>query len=207
MGNRDPRVDAYIAAAAPFARPILEHLRELVHRGAPEIVETFKWGMPFFTQKKNVCHMAAFKAHCAFGFWTGRIAAATGKEGEAMGQFGRITSLDDLPPDRRLVALVREAVALDERAAKAPPRPKSPKPPKPEVEVPEDLRKALSAREHAAARKTFEGFAPSHRREYVEWLDEARTDATRAKRLATTLEWLAEGKPRNWKYRKRPKSR
>jgi len=203
MGTRDPRVDAYIARAEPFARPILEHLRELVHRGAPDVVETIKWGMPFFARKKNLCHMAAFKAHCAFGFWTGRIAGATGKEGEAMGQFGRIASLEDLPSDRKLVALVREAVALDEREEKTPARPKRPPP---EVEVPEDLQKALRARKHAAARKTFEAFPPSHRREYVEWIAEAKTEATRAKRLATTLEWLTEGKPRNWKYMKRPKS-
>lgn len=204
MGSRDPRVDAYIAAAAPFARPILEHLRELVHRGAPEIVETIKWGMPFFTREKNVCHMAAFKAHCAFGFWTGRMTGSTGKEGEAMGQFGRIASLADLPSDRKLVALVRAAVALDERGGKTPARPKKTGP---DIDVPEDLQMALRTRKHATARKTFEAFPPSHRREYVEWIAEAKTEATRAKRLASTLEWLAEGKPRNWKYMKRPKPR
>jgi len=203
MGQRDPRVDAYIAKAAPFARPILAHLRELVHRGAPEIVETIKWGMPFFALQRNICHMAAFKAHCAFGFWTGSVVGTTGKEGEAMGQFGRIASLDDLPADERILALVREAVAVD---AKGEPSSARPRKAKPEAEVPEDLAKALRSKKHAAAKKTFEAFPPSHRREYVEWIVEAKTDATRAKRLATTLEWLAEGKPRNWKYAKHPKS-
>lgn len=203
MGSRDPRVDAYIAEAAPFARPILEHLRELVHRGAPEIVETIKWGMPFFTLQRNICHMAAFKAHCAFGFWTSRVAGATGKEGEAMGQFGRIASLDDLPADRKILALVREAVAIDAKGEKSPARPRKTKP---EAEVPEVLAKALRSKKHATAKKTFDAFPPSHRREYVEWIAEAKTEETRAKRLATTLEWLAEGKPRNWKYTKRPRS-
>lgn len=203
MGSRDPRVDAYIAEAAPFARPILEHLRELVHRGAPEIVETIKWGMPFFSLRRNLCHMAAFKAHCAFGFWTSRVVGTTGKEGEAMGQFGRIASLADLPADRKILALVREAVAVDAKGEKSPARPRKTKP---EAEVPEVLAKALRSKKHAAAKRTFDAFPPSHRREYVEWLLEAKTEATRAKRLATTLEWLAEGKPRNWKYSKLPKS-
>ncbi len=197
MGQRDPRIDAYIAKAAPFARPILEHLRALVHRAAPEIVETVKWGMPFFVQGGNVCHMAAFKAHCGFGFWRGGLAGGTGKEGEAMGQFGRLTTLDDLPPERELVALVRAAVAANASGVKKPARPRAPRP---EAEVPEDLARALRSRGNAAARKTFEGFAPSHRREYIEWIVEAKTEATRARRLATTLDWLAEGKSRNWRY-------
>jgi len=197
MARRDPRVDSYIARAAPFARPILEHLRELVHRGDPAITETIKWGMPSFEHGGIVCHMAAFKAHVAFGFWRGDLVGATGKEKEAMGQFGRIVTLDDLPADRTVVALVKKAAALNEQGV---PKATKPKRPKPELPVPEDLAAALG--KNAKARTTFEGFPPSHRREYVEWITEAKTDATRARRVATTLEWLAEGKPRNWKYRK-----
>ncbi|HSM14866.1 MAG TPA: YdeI/OmpD-associated family protein [Thermoanaerobaculia bacterium] len=196
MGTRDPRVDAYIAKAAPFAQPILEHLRGLVHRGDPAITETIKWGMPSFEHGGIVCHMAAFKAHVAFGFWRAGLVGSTGREQEAMGQFGRIATLDDLPADRTVVALVKKAAALNEKGA---PKATKPKRPKPELPVPKDLAAAL--RKNAKARKTFEGFPPSHRREYVEWITEAKTDATRARRLATTLEWLAEGKPRNWKYR------
>jgi hypothetical protein len=202
MGTRDSRVDAYIKKAAPFARPILEHLRELVHRAEPAIEETIKWGMPFFERGGIVCHMAAFKAHVAFGFWRGRLDAPTGREKEAMGNFGRIGSIDDLPADRTVIALVRKAAARAKQEAAAPVKPAPARRAKPELPVPKDLAAAL--KKNAKARRTFEGFPPSHRREYVEWIAEAKTDATRARRLATTLEWLAEGKPRNWKYMRKP---
>lgn len=191
----DPRFDDYIEKSAEFARPILRHLRELVHRGFPGIEETMKWGMPTFEHRGIVCHMAAFKAHATFGFWHGELVGKTGKEKEAMGQFGKIRSLSDLPPDRAIVALVRKAVALNASGVKKPPKLKHPKRP---LRVPRDLAEALES--SARARKTFEGFPPSHRREYVEWITEAKTDATRARRLQTTIEWLAEGKARNWKY-------
>ncbi|GMU65067.1 MAG: hypothetical protein AMXMBFR36_13410 [Acidobacteriota bacterium] len=199
MPTRDPRIDAYIAKAAPFARPILEHLRKLVHEGCPEVVETIKWSAPAFDFEGSLANMAAFKAHATFGFWKGSLVFESDKEKEAMGQFGRIASLDDLPSDRTVIALVKKAAKLNASGAKVS-RPL--KHPKPALATPPDLAAAL--KKNAKARATFEGFPPSHKREYVEWIVEAKTDATRAKRLATTLEWLAEGKSRNWKY-ERPK--
>ncbi len=197
MPKPDPRVDAYIAKAAPFARPILAHLRALVHRAEPEIVETMKWGMPFFEREGIVCHLAAFKAHCAFGIWRGGQLEKTGKEGEAMGQFGRIATLGDLPPDATIVALAKKAVARNlagEKAARPVKRAKQP------IPMPAELAGALA--KNRAARTTFDAFPPGQQREYLEWITEAKTEATRDKRIATAVEWLAEGKTRMWKYRK-----
>lgn len=198
MGNRDPRVDAYVAKSAPFAQPILRHLRETIHSASPDIEETMKWSFPHFTHHGIVCSMAAFKEHCAFGFWKQDLVLgdtpAVGKE--AMGQFGRIRSLADLPSRRVLVGYVRRAMRLNEQGVKvsrktvakrAAPR------------LPADLKAALV--EHPAATASFERFSPSQRREYVEWIIEAKREDTRARRLATAVEWIAEGKPRHWKYR------
>lgn len=197
MPKTDPRVDAYIAEAAPFARPILAHLRALVHRAEPAIEETMKWGMPFFEREGIVCHLAAFKAHCAFGIWRGGQLEKTGKEGEAMGQFGRIATLGDLPPDAAIVALAKKAVARNlagEKAARPVKRAKQP------IPMPAELAGALA--KNRAARTTFDAFPPGQQREYLEWITEAKTAATRDKRIATAVEWLALGKTRNWKYRK-----
>lgn len=200
MGARDPRVDAYVAKAAPFARPILEHLREVVHGACPDVEETIRWGFPHFDAEGLLCSMAAFKAHCAFGFHKAALLfdGAPAKDG-AMGHFGRIAALSDLPPKRELVRLVRAARKLNEEGAAAPAT-KAGKP-KPPVEVPADLTAAL--RRNAKARAAFDGFPPSHRREYVEWIVEAKKDETRQRRIAQAVEWLAEGKSRNWKYERR----
>jgi hypothetical protein len=197
MPQSDPRVDAYIAKAAPFARPILAHLRELVHRAEPGIAETIKWGMPFFECAGIVCHMAAFKAHCAFGLWRGGPTAKTGKKGEAMGHFGRITALADLPPDAAIVKLVRAAIERNRSGEKVPVKPKAPRAP---IAMTAELRAALA--KNRVAKATFDGFSPSQQRDYLEWITEAKTAATRDKRIATAIEWLAEGKPRDWKYRR-----
>ena len=195
--SRDPRVDAYIAKQADFAQPILKHLRETVHSACPGVEETLKWSMPSFLYKgKILAGMAAFKAHATFGFWrSSEVLGETGAERDAMGQFGRLTSLDDLPSPDQLMALVRKAMAAIDSGPAAP-KPK--KAPKPELPTPDDLRAALDSNAKAAA--TFEGFPPSCRREYVEWVTEAKRPETRAKRVAQTIEWLAEGKRRNWKY-------
>jgi uncharacterized protein YdeI (YjbR/CyaY-like superfamily) len=195
--SRDPRVDAYIARQADFARPILEHLREAVHAACPEVEEAIKWSMPNFVYRgKILANMAAFKAHAAFGFWrSSDVLGEAGAERDAMGQFGRLTSGDDLPPPDQLEALIRKAMAAID-SGPAPARPK--KSPKPELPAPEDLRAALDAAPKATA--TFDAFPPSCRREYVEWVTEAKRPETRAKRIAQTVEWLAEGKRRNWKY-------
>jgi uncharacterized protein YdeI (YjbR/CyaY-like superfamily) len=194
----DPRIDAYIARAAPFAAPILEHVRTLVHNICPAVEEAIKWGAPAFVyQGKILLVMAAFKSHAALNFWRGEEVAATGTSGNAMGQFGRIASLEQLPDDAELAALIRNAVALID-AGPAPRKPKHP--PKHPAEVPAELVAALS--ENPAAQATFDGFPPSARRDYADWIAEAKRPETRAKRVADAVTWLAEGKRRNWKYEK-----
>ena len=195
--SRDPRIDDYIARQADFARPILEHLRAVIHAACPETEETLKWSMPSFLYKgKILANMAAFKAHAAFGFWRAReVVGETGAERDSMGQFGRLTSAADLPPPAELDALIRKAMAAID-SGPAPARPK--KPPKPELATPDDLRTALDAAPKAAA--TFDAFPPSCRRDYVEWVTEAKRPETRAKRIAQAVEWMAEGKKRHWKY-------
>lgn len=197
MANRDPRIDAYIAKSADFAKPILEHLRSVVHAAYPDVEEAIKWNCPHFLYEgKLVCSMAAFKQHCSFHFWHGKdVVGETHQEG--MGQFGKITSIKELPNKKELVAYVRKAMALRDagvtRQRSAPAR-------KPPLVLPADF--AALLKKHTTARKNYEAFSPSAQREYVEWITEAKTDATRQKRIATALEWLAEGKHRNWKYQK-----
>lgn len=190
--SRDPRVDDYIARAAPFARPILEHLRAMVHKAIPDADEAIKWGMPHFTFKgKNVAGMAAFKAHCSFGIH------GDGNAVEGIGQFGRIASLGDLPDGDDLRSRLSEACKRIENTGTALKRSK-PRAPRAELPVPADLAQALAG--NPAAKAVLEGFAPSHRREYLEWIIEAKREETRARRIAQAVEWLAEGKRRNWKY-------
>lgn len=196
MATQDPRIDAYIQKAAPFAQPILRHLRSAVHEGCPEVVETIKWSMPHFEHHGLVAGMAAFKQHCTFGFWNGAaVVGDDSKAREAMGHFGRIASLDDLPPKKTLVALVRKAARLNEQGVKrAAPKRKSPS----AVRTPSYFMAAL--KKNAKALATFENFAPSHKREYIEWLVEAKREETRARRVATAIQWLSDGKTHHWKY-------
>jgi len=194
--NTDPRIDAYIAKAAPFARPILKKVRERVHAAAPEAEETMKWSAPGFTvDGKILLMMAAFKEHAALNFWRGQeIGDGTPKAG-AMGQFGKLTSVDDLPADAELDALIREGAAL----AKTAPAPRKVKhEPKPPAEMHPEFAAALKA--NPKAQKVLEGFPPSAQRDYLDWIAEAKQDATRAKRIATAVDWLGEGKRRHWKY-------
>ena len=194
----DPRVEAYIAKSAEFARPILHHLRALVHEACPEAEETIKWGMPSFVHHGIICGMAGFKQHCAFGFWrkglTDEIARTGVKAEQAMGSLGRITSLGDLPADRAMLGYIRKAAKLNEAGAPARPKPK----PKPALPVPADL--AVALKKNAKAAKAFAGFSSSARREYIEWITEAKRPETRLIRLTTTIKWVAAGKRRNWKY-------
>ena len=194
--SRDPRINAYIAKAAPFARPILEHVRARVHAAAPEAEEAIKWGAPGFTvDRKILLIMAAFKQHAALNFWRGQEIGDGGPKSGAMGQFGKLTSVDDLPNDAELDALIRQAAEL----AKTAPAPRKIKHgPKPPAELHPEFAAALAASPKAMA--TLEGFSPSGRREYVDWVAEAKQDATRTKRIATAVEWLSEGKKRHWKY-------
>ena len=193
--KKDPRVDAYIDKAAPFAKPILKRLRQIVHAACPDVEETIKWGMPHFERNGLLCAMAAFKAHCALWFWNRRMVLGE-KSARGMAQFGRLTSINDLPDEKKLIGYVRKAVALRKAGAKRPTRSKSKK--KRPVKVPDYFKAALAR--NAKARQTFENFSPSQQKDYVEWLTEAKRDETRQRRLKMSILWLAEGKPRNWKY-------
>jgi len=198
IGNRNKLVDAYISKSAEFAQPILRELREIVHQGCPEAEEAIKWGFPAFMYKGILCGMAAFKQHCAFGFWKGSL-IVPGKENSvnAMGQFGRVTSTKDLPPRRVLLAYVKKAKQLNDDGVKSPARSK-PRGEKKELAVPAYFTTALKKNKKALA--VFDEFSYSKRKDYVEWLTEAKTDETRKRRLQTSIEWLAQGKSRNWKY-------
>jgi uncharacterized protein YdeI (YjbR/CyaY-like superfamily) len=194
--SRDPRFDAYIAKAAAFAQPILKRIRARVHAAVPDAQETLKWGMPSFTiDGKILIGMAAFKRHAALNFWRGQELRGAKASRDAMGQFGKLTSVDDLPPDAELDALIREAAEL----AKTAPAPRKVKhQPKESPELHPQFAAALKA--NPKAKQMLDGFPPSAQREYFEWIAEAKQDATRTKRIATAIEWLSEGKRRHWKY-------
>jgi uncharacterized protein YdeI (YjbR/CyaY-like superfamily) len=191
----DPRIDAYIAKAAPFARPILEHVRARVHAAAPEAVETMKWSSPAFTvDGKILLSMSAFKAHAAVGFWRA-MEMGVDVSKDAMGQFGRLTSASELPPDAEFDVMIRQGVEL----ARTTPAPRQRKhEPKGPPELHPEFAAALKA--NSKAKAVLDGFPPSAQREYLDWISEAKQDATRSKRIADAVEWLSEGKRRHWRY-------
>ena len=200
MPTKDKRIDAYIEKSADFAKPILRELRAIVHEGCPEVEETIKWSMPFFTYKDQMfCNMASFKEHCAFGFWKAGLILEEkdNKAKEAMGQLGRITSPKDLPSRKVLVGYVKKAVALHDAGIPSKPRPKTEKK---ELTIPDYFIAAVKKNKKALT--TFEGFPYSKKKDYVQWVTEAKTDETRDRRMKTSVEWLAEGKSRMWKYEK-----
>jgi uncharacterized protein YdeI (YjbR/CyaY-like superfamily) len=200
---QDKRIDNYIAKSADFAKPILNHLRTLIHSACPQVEETIKWGFPHFDYKGMMCSMAAFKNHCAFNFWKAVLMkdadVFTENNQSAMGHYGKISSLADLPSDKIILARIKEAMKLNDEGIKLPERKKSDK--DTEVVVPDSLKKELVKNKNASA--NFNHFSPSNKREYTEWIAEAKTEATRNKRISTAIEWLAEGRPRNWKYMKK----
>ncbi|WP_231427324.1 MULTISPECIES: YdeI family protein [Pedobacter] len=197
------QVDQYIINSAEFAIPILDHLRNLVHKADARIEEKMKWSMPFFELKGSVCHMASFKNHCAFGFWKGSLMKDEynlfEKHENAMGSLGKIKSFKDLPPDEVLIAYIQQAIQLNEDGIKLPPKPKAND--KPTLIVPAYFLDALQ--EDPIAMGVFQNFSESNKREYVNWLEEAKTETTKLKRLDNAMEWIAEGKPRMWKYLKK----
>ena len=220
MGTKDPRVDAYIAKKAEYAQPILKHLRALVHKGCPEVVETIKWGMPAFEYKGPFCGMAAFKKHCVFGFWKSAIlfgeksttpdksAPKTNGQSKAAeklnwGAHGRdpikacITSIDDLPSDAVIIKLLKQAMKLNDEGIKVPMKRTKRKP----LPMPKEFAAAL--KKTKTAQTKFDAFSPSCKREYIEWIVEAKTDETRQRRMETAVEWIADGKQRHWKYQKK----
>ena len=193
----DPRIDAYIEGAAPFARPILIQLREAVHQACPQVEESIRWSMPsFFYAGRILCQMAAFKQHASFGYWQHALVMGERVERDGMGSYGKMASPRDVPSTKRLVADIRKAMKLNEDGVKAPAARTSA--PKPAAEIPPELLAALKGNKLAEA--TFDGFPPSCKREYIDWITEAKREQTRAKRIAQTIEWLVEGKRRNWKY-------
>lgn len=195
----DPRVDAYIAAAQPFAQPLLSHIRATMHRHCADMVETIKWGFPVFTYKGTiVATLAAFKAHASLGFWYGEMVTGdTGHDGPGMGSFGRLTVIADIPDDAALCSMIVKSMALVDTGAK-PAHKQKPSAPKPEAQVPPALAAALSA--HQKAQAVWDAFAPGQRREYCAWIDEAKRDETRNRRVGEAVAWIADGKSRNWKY-------
>jgi uncharacterized protein YdeI (YjbR/CyaY-like superfamily) len=201
---KSKQVDAYIAKSADFAKPILSHLRELIHKSCPEVQEVIKWGFPNFDYKGVMCNMAAFKQHCSFGFWKAsmmndpkKVLQSTDKGG--MGNFDRITSLKDLPSDKVLTDFIKQAMELNEQGVKRAVKVtlKGSK----TIETPDYFAKAL--KKNKIAEEIFENFAYSHRKEYIQWFEEAKTDETRNKRISQAIEWISEGKGRNWKYEKK----
>ena len=196
MDSHDKRVDAYIEKAGSFAKPILTRLRELVHKTCPAAQETIKWGHPSFEYKGMLCGMAAFKQHCAFGFWKHELVMGKdAKAREAMGSFGCLTKLSDLPTTAKFTGLMKKAIALNDAGVKAP---RAKTVPKQKVAMHPQLKAALAKNKRALA--TFEGFPLGQQREYLEWVGEAKQEATRTRRIVQAVQWLAEGKRRNWKY-------
>ena len=200
MSKKDPHIDAYIAKAEPFAQPILKHLRKLIHATCPEAQETIKWSFASFGYKGSFCSMAAFKQHCAFGFWKAALMKDNKKleanQESAMGHLGKITSLKDLPSDKILIGYIKEAMKFNENGVKLPP-PKKITDAKP-LPVPPYFKTVLS--KNKKAKEFFENFAPGQKKEYILWLTEAKTEETRIKRMEQAIEWISEGKIRNWKY-------
>jgi len=204
--QQSPKVDAYIDKAAPFAQPVLNHLRVLIHKACPEVEEEIKWGRPFFVYRGTIlCNVSAFKAHCAFGFWGAEIGKVLREDGVlqegGMGSLGRITSVKDLPPEKQLLGYIRQAaafiesgqgetwVAVQRRVVRAP---------KPQLEVPAEFAAALRRDRKATA--AYAALSLSCQREYVEWIAGAKRPETRERRIAQAVTWIAEGKQRNWKY-------
>lgn len=202
MGNKDKRIDDYISKSTDFAKPILSHLRNLVHEACPNVQETIKWGMPFFDHKGPLCNLASFKQHCAFGFWKAVLMKDSkemvGKNEYAMGHLGKITGLKDLPPNKKIISWIKEAVKLNDDDVKLPERKRSDL--KKEIEIPAAFQNALNKNKIAAT--TFRNFSPSHKYEYLEWITGAKTEETRDKRIAKAIEQLSEEKSLNWKYMK-----
>jgi uncharacterized protein YdeI (YjbR/CyaY-like superfamily) len=205
MATKDKKIDAYIAKSADFAKPILNHIRELVHKTCPTVEEKVKWGMPFFDYKgEMLCHMASFKQHAVMGFWKASLMkdpslVENAKSETAMGHLGRITSLKEMPADKKITGWIKEAMELNDKGIKLPSKAKPAD--KKELVVPDYFLKVLA--KNKKAKQAFEDFPYSHKKEYINWIIEAKTEDTRNKRMETALEWMAEGKSRLWKYEKK----
>ncbi|MFG6487540.1 YdeI family protein [Roseateles sp. BYS78W] len=207
QGRLNPQFDEYQEAASDFAKPIMAHLRQLVHQQCPEVIEEIKWGIPHFDYKgEALCIFAAYKNHCSFGFWKEPLMSdarlKANRDLKAAKRFmGKLTSLSDLPPDGELIAFIQEAMALNDQGVKLPPRQDVKAAKAAEIAVPEAFAEQLSR--HAQANEVFQSKSPSFRKEYVVWIADAKTEQTRQKRIDEALEWIAQGKGRFWKYEKK----
>ena len=202
MGNRNKLIDEYIEKAAPFAKPILSHIRELIHEAWPEIEETIKWKVPVYEYKGIVCATGAFKTHCAFNFFKAKLMkdpyhVFSEQFSDAAGQFGKLLTVSDLPSDSILREYIQEAAKLNTDKIKGPAKKKEDA----DHLIPNDL--SIALKNNPIAQKQFETMSLGYKKEYIDWLLDAKMDATRQKRLETAIEWIAEGKPRNWKYMKK----
>ena len=195
MPKTDKRVDAYIENAAEFAQPILTRIRQTVHEACPDVEETLKWGHPSFMYQGIMCGMVAFKEYCALHFWKGQLIVENVSSDQVWGQLGRLKKVGDLPPKKTVVGYVKKAMELNELGTQSPKRPTKPRK---ELVMPGAFMTAIKKNKKALA--TFEGFSPTNRRDYIEWITDAKGEDTRARRIAQAVEWMAEGKPRNWKY-------
>jgi uncharacterized protein YdeI (YjbR/CyaY-like superfamily) len=176
MAKIEKRTELYIGKAADFAQPILWHITGLVHKACPDVEETFKWSFPCFMYKGNIlCSMAAFKQHAVFGFWLEskmkdpHKILNRGKERDSMGHLGQLKTLKNLPPDKIMIAYIKEAMALidkGEKLTKGPAKPKTP------LKIPTYFKTALSKNKRAL--NTFENFSYSQKKEYVSWVTEAK---------------------------------
>jgi uncharacterized protein YdeI (YjbR/CyaY-like superfamily) len=205
MLKNNPKIDAYIAKAQPYAKPILLHIRELVHKACPDVEEKIKWGFPHFDYRgEMMCSMAAFKQHAVMGFWKAPLMkdkrlSENAKSEVSMGHMGRLASVKDLPSDKILTGYIKEAMKLNDEGIKLPPRAR----PKEQIELAVHAYLKTALKKVKKAQTAFDNFPPSHRKEYITWFEEAKTEETRDKRLAQGMEWMAEGKSRNWKYMKK----
>ena len=207
--HKDPRVDAYISEAEAFAQPFLKTIRKWVHTACPEVEETLKWGFPHFLFHGILCSMAGFKEHCRFLFWKGSI--LSDPEGildpdrnEGVGHLGRLTEISQLPAEEIFLQYIHEAMRLNQAGVKVTTVEAESEAnvrkikPKAALIVPDDFSEAL--KKNKKAWTVFAGFSPTNKKDYVEWIEEAKTEKTRTSRLETSLIWISEGKPRNWKY-------
>lgn len=205
MSKKEKAIDAYIAKSDAFAKPILNHIRELVHAACPDVEEKIKWSFPHFDYKgEMMCSMAAFKQHATMGFWKAALMKdvtllETARSEEAMGHLGKITSLKDMPSDKKLTGYIKEAMKLNELGKKLPSKPKPTE--KKEIAVPDYFMKAISKNKKAL--QHFENFSYSNKKEYVEWIAGIKSEETKMKNIATAVEWISEGKIKNWKYLKK----
>lgn len=199
---KDARIDAYIQKSAGFARPILENIRQCVHKACPTVEETMKWGFPHFDYKGILCSMASFKQHCSFGFWKSQLMEDPDNilkslgEG-AMGNFGALKSLKDLPSQKTIIKYIKQAMRLNDEGIKVEKKLKVKK----VIVIPDYFTHAL--KKNKKALNNFNSFSPSQKIEYIDWITEAKREETRSARIKTSIEWLVEGKQRNWKYMKK----